>query len=158
MEVPRQGVKSELKLLAYVAATATKYLSCMTYTAAHGNARSLTHWGSLTHWVKPRTCILMDPSWVCWPLSHNRNSVSSTLMWYQDNITWLMGSFWGFKKQNAKNMASRGCFQYSSWNCNSYFNWCEKEVYRPWEVSACIQRCCSNITMKMKQRKGQVVT
>ena len=39
MEVPRLGVKSELRLLA----TATA-MQGPTYTTAHGKARSLTHW------------------------------------------------------------------------------------------------------------------
>ena len=44
MEVPRLGVKSELQLPAYTTATAILDLSLtLTYTAAHGNARSLTH-------------------------------------------------------------------------------------------------------------------
>ena len=41
MEVPRQGVKLELQLLAYTTAPATGDQSC--YTTVHGNARSLTH-------------------------------------------------------------------------------------------------------------------
>ena len=45
MEVPRLGVKSELKLPAYTTATAMQDLSCVsaTYTTAHGNTESLTH-------------------------------------------------------------------------------------------------------------------
>ena len=44
MEVPRLGVESELQLPAYTTATATPDPSLsVTYTAAHGNARSLTH-------------------------------------------------------------------------------------------------------------------
>ena len=45
MEVPRLGVESELQLPAY--ATATRSELCLTYTTAHGNT------GSLTHWVRP---------------------------------------------------------------------------------------------------------
>ena len=46
MDVPRQGVKLELQLLAYSTATATPCLSHVwgTYITGHGNARSLTHW------------------------------------------------------------------------------------------------------------------
>ena len=54
MEVPRLGVKSELQLLAYTRATATPEPQqrqiravSVTYTTAHGNA------GSLTHWARP---------------------------------------------------------------------------------------------------------
>ena len=43
MEVPRLGVKTELQLPAYTTATATWNLS-PSYTTAHGNAWSLTHW------------------------------------------------------------------------------------------------------------------
>ena len=44
MEVPRLGVESELYLPAYATATAIPDWSpSATYTAAHDNARSLTH-------------------------------------------------------------------------------------------------------------------
>ena len=44
MEVPRLGVKPELQLLAYATATAMWDLShIVTYTTAHGSARSVTH-------------------------------------------------------------------------------------------------------------------
>ena len=48
MEIPRLGVKLELKLLAYTTAIATQDPShiCDLHTA-HGNS------GSLTHWVRP---------------------------------------------------------------------------------------------------------
>ena len=43
MEVPRRGVQWELKLPAYITATATQIQDAsVTYTTAHGNARSLT--------------------------------------------------------------------------------------------------------------------
>ena len=42
MEVPRLGVESELQLLAYPTAIATRDLSCIC-TAACGNAGPLTH-------------------------------------------------------------------------------------------------------------------
>ena len=35
---------------------------------AHGHARSLTHW------VRPGSILLVDTSWVCYPLRHNGNS------------------------------------------------------------------------------------
>ena len=44
-EAPRLGAESELQLLAYTTATATPIQAVsVTYTAAHGKARSLTHW------------------------------------------------------------------------------------------------------------------
>ena len=44
MEVPWLGVKSELQLLAYATATATRDgSSSATHTAVHSNTRSLTH-------------------------------------------------------------------------------------------------------------------
>ena len=44
-EVPRLGVKSELQLWTYTTAIATQNLSRLaTYTTAHSNTRSLTHW------------------------------------------------------------------------------------------------------------------
>ena len=44
MEVPRLGIKSELKVLAYTRAIATPELCAYaTYTAALSNAGSLTH-------------------------------------------------------------------------------------------------------------------
>ena len=46
MEVPRLGVESELQLLAFT--TTQDPSGTATYTTAHGNA------GSLTHWVRPR--------------------------------------------------------------------------------------------------------
>ena len=55
MEVPRLGVESELQLLAYTTATATA-MPDPSYTAAHGNA------GSLTHWVRPG--IEPSSSWI----------------------------------------------------------------------------------------------
>ena len=44
-EVPGLGVESELELLAYATATATKDPSCICnlHCSTHGNARSLTH-------------------------------------------------------------------------------------------------------------------
>ena len=48
MEVTRLGVESELQLLAYTTATAmSDRASSVTYTTAHSNA------GSLTHWARP---------------------------------------------------------------------------------------------------------
>ena len=47
MEVPRLGIELELQPPAYATATATAMPDpshSATYTAAHGNARSLIHW------------------------------------------------------------------------------------------------------------------
>ena len=60
MEVPKLGVKLELQLPAYATTTATPDLhtaASSTYTTAHCNARSLTHWA-----VQGSNCILMDIS------------------------------------------------------------------------------------------------
>ena len=62
MEVPRLGVKSELKLLAYTTATATQDLSCL----------SNLHHSSWQHWIlnplseaKDQTSSFMDASQIC---------------------------------------------------------------------------------------------
>ena len=48
VEVPRPGVKSELQLLPYTTAIAAQDPNCIaTYSRAHGNV------GSLTHWTRP---------------------------------------------------------------------------------------------------------
>ena len=57
MEVPRLGVESELQLLACTTATACGIrATSVTYTTAHGNA------GSLTHWTRPG--IKLTSSWI----------------------------------------------------------------------------------------------
>lgn len=71
IEVPKLGVESELKLLAYAIAMATRDPRhiCNPYTIAHGNTRSLTHW------LRPG--IKAASSWILvglFPLSYNRNS------------------------------------------------------------------------------------
>ena len=80
-EVPRLGVKSEVQLQVYATATATWDLSCIC---------DLRH-SSLQHWIlnplseaRDRTCILMDPHWVCSLLCHEGNSslTSFTLLWF----------------------------------------------------------------------------
>ena len=80
MEGPGLGVKLELQLQAYITATATLNLSHIAaYTAACGNAGSLTHWvrpgiESISSWVRPG--IESISSWILCqvlnPLSHNR--------------------------------------------------------------------------------------
>ena len=58
MEVPRLGVKLELQLPAYTTATASwDPSSAATYTTAHSNSGSLTHWtkpGTTTSWILVR--------------------------------------------------------------------------------------------------------
>ena len=70
MEVPRLGVQLELLLLAYTTAKATwDRAASRTYTAAHSNARFLTHWA--------RPGIETTSSWILvslLPLSHDENS------------------------------------------------------------------------------------
>ena len=54
MEFPRLGAESELQLPATATATATWiWASSVTYTTAHGNTRSLTHWERPG--IKPRS-------------------------------------------------------------------------------------------------------
>ena len=75
-KVPRLGVKSELQLTAYTTATATQdQAASATYTTAHGNAGSLTHW--TRPGIKPTSLwILVGGSL---PLSYNRNSFFALL-------------------------------------------------------------------------------
>ena len=71
MEVPRVGVELELQLPACATATAKPDLSrvCNLYHSSR-QRRILNPLGE----TRDRTHILMDTSWVCNPLSHNRNS------------------------------------------------------------------------------------
>ena len=71
MEVPRLGVQSELQLLFYTTATATRDLRRIC---------DLRH-SSRPHWIlnplseaRDPTHILLDNSWVLCPLSHSKNS------------------------------------------------------------------------------------
>ena len=71
MEVPGLAVKSELQLLAFATAIATRDLSCI-WDLRHS---SLQHWILNTlREVRDQTFILMDTSQVYNPLSHNGNS------------------------------------------------------------------------------------
>ena len=71
MEVPRPGVESELQLPSYTTATATRDPSriCDPHHSSqqHGILNSLSR-------ARDRTCVFMDTSQVCNPLSHNSNS------------------------------------------------------------------------------------
>ena len=63
MEIPRLGVKSELlQLLAYAPATAS--LTACSYTAAHGNTRSLTYWAKPG--IKPTSSGILVVFLTCW--------------------------------------------------------------------------------------------
>ena len=68
MDVPRRGVESELKLLAYTTATATGIrASSATYTTAPGNAGSVTQWARpgiqpVTSWMLIK-CVPTQPGW-----------------------------------------------------------------------------------------------
>ena len=80
MIVPRLGVESELQLPAYTTATATRDLS-RDFDLHHSpwQCRILNPLSE----ARVRTCILMDPTHVHNPLSHNGNSqMQITLIWY----------------------------------------------------------------------------
>ena len=70
MEILRPGVELELRLLAYTTATATPDPShiCHLYHSSQ-QCRIL----NLLSEARDETHILMDTSWVHYPLSHNRN-------------------------------------------------------------------------------------
>ena len=71
MKMPRLRVKLELQLPAYATATATWDQSCVcNLHHSSGQSQILNTLSS----ARDQTCSLMDTSWVCNPLSHNRNS------------------------------------------------------------------------------------
>ena len=76
MEVPRLGVEPELQLPAYATATA---MPDPTYTTAHGNTGSLTHWESMD-----RNHNLMFPSWIYF----HRSMMGTPVCWnfYAGNL------------------------------------------------------------------------
>ena len=71
MEVPRLGAESELQLLTYATATATRYPSgnC----DLHRSLQQCQILNPLSH-ARYQTLLLVDTSWVLNPLSHNGNS------------------------------------------------------------------------------------
>ena len=74
MEVARQGVESELQLLAYTTATAMWDPGCL--CDLHHSLWQRRILNPLSE-ARDRTCILMDTSWVLNWLSHNRISFTS---------------------------------------------------------------------------------
>lgn len=76
MEVPRLGVEWGLQLLAYATATAT--LDPSHVCALHHSSRQHRILNPLIE-AMDRTHVLMDPSWVLKPLSHNGNANKYTL-------------------------------------------------------------------------------
>ena len=66
------GAESELQLLAYTTATATKDPSHI--CKLHHGSRQHRSLNSLSE-ARDRTCLLMDTSWVHNSLSHNGNSI-----------------------------------------------------------------------------------
>ena len=80
MEVPRLGVKSELQLLAYAAATAMWDPS--RFCDLHHSSQQ--HWIlNLLNEAKDRTCVLMNTSQVLNPLSHSGNSLVYPFLIFQ---------------------------------------------------------------------------
>ena len=84
MEVPRLGVESDLQLLVYITATAMGggfWAMSATYTTAHGNPRSLTHW--VRPGIKPATSwilvgfITTEPQWEL-PAHHSCSELVKT--------------------------------------------------------------------------------
>ena len=74
MEVPRLGVESELQLLAYATATATgSRAASANYTAADGNARSLTHWARPG--MEPASSWILVRFVTCWATRETPNSI-----------------------------------------------------------------------------------
>ena len=69
MEIPRLGVEVELQLPAYTTATATQELSRV-WDLCHSLRQC---WINTLRGARDQTCILMDTSWACNLLSHNRN-------------------------------------------------------------------------------------
>ena len=88
VEVCRRGVESELQLPAYTTATAMLDLSCV--LDLHHNPWQCRILNPRSE-ARDRTCILMETSRVCNPLSHNRNSLnyfSTRQCWLRDPLVW----------------------------------------------------------------------
>ena len=74
MEIPRLGVKLEPQLQAYTTAIATQDLSRV--CGLHHSSWQCWIFNPLSK-ARDRTYVPMDASRVCYPLSHDRNSVNS---------------------------------------------------------------------------------
>jgi len=77
MEVPRLRVELELQLPAYTTATAMQDPSLI--CDLHHSLEQYWILNSLSE-ARDRICFLVDSSWVCNPLSHNRNSLNMYLL------------------------------------------------------------------------------
>ena len=92
MEASRLGVKSELQMLAYTTSTCEIQASSVTYTTAHGNTGTLTHW-VVRPGIKP---VLMDTNYnglihsgnshVNFPDCHNLSHKASTFSFLIINL------------------------------------------------------------------------
>ena len=113
MEVPRLGVESELLLPAYATATATTdRKTSVTYTTAHSNA------GSLTHWARPG--IELATSWLL------LRFVSSAPWWElcsclfsKPSLHQDKGSHMHHSGKKYKQMSAKGCRQWKGTNGSS---------------------------------------
>ena len=93
MEVPRQGVKSELQLLAYATATAMADPSCI--CDLHCSWQQCWILNPLSRAGRDQTSILMDASWVpyCWATTRTpQDLLFASLDWLLEIVVWLPAS------------------------------------------------------------------
>ena len=131
MEVPKLGVKSELKLPAYATAAATPHPSCTCNL----------HLSSQQRWIlnalsKPRdqTCVLKDTSWVhyCWPTVGTpnyyyleiRKNLEFTKSWYIITFLGISSNPWN---KTIDNIFLATFKEHMWYYCctSSYFKWKE---------------------------------
>ena len=88
MDVPRPGVESELQVPTYITATAQQQIQAasVTYTTAHGSARSLIQLSK----ARDQTSVLMDTSWVCYQQSQDGNSTILTSKYQTRGKMWAL--------------------------------------------------------------------
>ena len=86
MAVPRLGVELVLQLQAYATAAATPDPSCLCHL--HCSLRQCRILNPLNE-ARDRTCILMNTSWVCYPLSQAWMVVRSAVSCFYGH--WLLG-------------------------------------------------------------------